>query len=163
RRRTDTFGRWDPRPRVRRSGSTRSPVNAVKPLALSLLPALLAAHLALALAAAPAIAEPSATASATQAAATPSTADQRFEAIHEREWAWRKVQTGGGSDEDGDSAHAPACLTSVDAASQAARLAYWDEVLAELDAIDPAALSAENRINLAIYRPQVDNLAAEVR
>lgn len=147
---------------MRRSGSTRYLVDAVKPLSLSLLPALLAAHLAFA--AAPAIAEPSGTTSPAPAAATvPSAADQRFEAIHEREWAWRKVQNGRGSDEDGDSANAPGRLASVDAASQATRLGYWDEVLAELDAIDPAALSAENRINLAIYRPQVENLAAEVR
>ena len=37
------------------------------------------------------------------------------------------------------------------------------QVLAELDTIDPAALSPENRIHLAVYRPQVENLAAEVR
>src|SRR3546814_1032153 len=29
--------------------------------------------------------------------------------------------------------------------------------------IDQAALSPENRIHLAVYRPQVDNLAAEIR
>lgn len=147
---------------MRRSGSTRSFVDAVKPISLSLLPALLAAHIAFAVA--PATAATTATAPGTHVSvASPTTADKRFEAIHEREWAWRKVQNGGGSDEDGDSENAPGRLASVDAASQAARLVYWDEVLAELDAIDPKALSADNRINLAIYRPQVENLAAHVR
>ncbi|QOW23218.1 DUF885 family protein [Lysobacter avium] len=142
------------------------PVDAVKPLSLTLLPALFAAHLALA--GAPAVAATAdtaaaGTAAANTAAATESTADKRFEAIYEREWTWRQEQTGGGSDEDGDSGSAPGRLPSVDAASQATRLAYWEDVLAELDAIDPAALSAENRINLAIYRPQVETLAAQVR
>ncbi|KIQ97283.1 hypothetical protein TI01_1198 [Lysobacter sp. A03] len=137
-------------------------MDAVKPLSLLLLPALFAAHLALAVA--PAVAATADTAVDTQApVVATSTADKRFQAIYEREWTWRQEQTGGGSDEDGDSQSAPGRLPSVDAASQATRLAYWEDVLAELDSIDPAALSAENRINLAIYRPQVENLAAQVR
>nr|WP_246606798.1 DUF885 family protein [Lysobacter antarcticus] len=127
-----------------------------------MLPALFTAHLALA--GVPSIAATSTTAAARQApVATASTTDKRFQAIYEREWKWRQEQTGGGSDEDGDSQSAPGRLPSVDAASQSTRLAYWEAVLAELDSIDPAALSAENRINLAIYRPQVENLAAQVR
>ncbi len=141
----------------------------MKPLSLTLplraaLPVMLAAHLAFA--AAPATAATADTTPCIQpTAAAPSADDERFKAIHEREWAWRKAQNGGGSDEDGDSEadDAPGRLSSVDAASQAARLAYWEGVLAELDALDPAALSAENRINLAIYRPQLENLAAQVR
>ncbi|WP_425493146.1 DUF885 domain-containing protein [Novilysobacter antarcticus] len=134
----------------------------MKPLSLILLPALFTAHLALA--GVPSIAATSTTAAARQApVATASTTDKRFQAIYEREWKWRQEQTGGGSDEDGDSQSAPGRLPSVDAASQSTRLAYWEAVLAELDSIDPAALSAENRINLAIYRPQVENLAAQVR
>ncbi len=137
-------------------------MDAVKPLSLILLPALFTAHLALA--GVPSIAATSTTAAARQApVATASTTDKRFQAIYEREWKWRQEQTGGGSDEDGDSQSAPGRLPSVDAASQSTRLAYWEAVLAELDSIDPAALSAENRINLAIYRPQVENLAAQVR
>ena len=149
---------------MRRSGSTRPCVNALKNLTLPpcLVSALLGAHLALA--GMPATAAPADTTPCAQAAAVaPSAADAQFQAIHEREWAWRKVQNGGGSDEDGDSAEAPARLASVDAASQAARLKVWDGVLKDLDAIDATQLSAENRVNLAIYRPQVENLAAQVR
>ncbi|MGY0800063.1 DUF885 domain-containing protein [Lysobacter sp. A286] len=129
-----------------------------------LLPALLAAHLALA--AVPAHAGPAATgATATTLGAEPATeasaADARFQAIHEREWTWRQKQFGS-ADEDSDGANQHQ-LPSVDAASQTARLKVWEGVLAELDAIDPEALSADNRINLAVYRPQIENLAAEVR
>jgi uncharacterized protein (DUF885 family) len=96
------------------------------------------------------------------AATRASAADARFQAIHEREWAWRKAQFGS-ADEDSDGDVSQRRLPSVDAASQAARLEVWESVLAELDALDPAALSPENRIHLAVYRPQVENLAAEVR
>jgi uncharacterized protein (DUF885 family) len=94
--------------------------------------------------------------------ASAGSADQRFQAIYEREWKWRQEQTGQ-ADEDADGSGDKTRLPDVDAASQAARLKVWEQVLRELDAIDTQALSPDNRINLAIYRPQVENLAAEVR
>jgi len=97
------------------------------------------------------------------ACATPPSADARFEAIYAKEWAWRQQQFGGQDDEDTTSDARAARLPSVDAKSQRARLAYWERVLRELDAIPASELSAENRANLAVYRPQVENLAAEVR
>lgn len=96
------------------------------------------------------------------ALAAPSDADTRFQAIYEKEWAWRQVQMGQ-ADEDADTTGDKRGLPDVGAEAQAARLKVWDEVLRELDGIDPARLSPENRINLAIYRPQVENLAADVR
>ncbi|NEL42468.1 MAG: DUF885 domain-containing protein, partial [Xanthomonas perforans] len=54
-------------------------------------------------------------------------------------------------------------LPDVGAAAQQARLAVWEGVLKQLDGIDPKQLSPANQINFAIYRPQVENLAAEVR
>ncbi|HEU4774130.1 MAG TPA: DUF885 family protein [Lysobacter sp.] len=131
-----------------------SPVDAVK----ALFPALLALAF-LPTATVAAVAERPAAAPATTRA---SAADARFQAIHEREWAWRKAQFGS-ADEDSDGAVSQHRLPSVDAASQAARLKVWEGVLAELAAIDPAQLSEDNRIHLAVYRPQVENLAAEVR
>lgn len=159
--------------RMRRSGTVRCPRccenDAVRILSPALLPILLAAHLALS--APPVAAMPAGISASTppgpaaSVATAPSAADARFQAIHEREWAWRKAQYGISGDDDGDSdgAREQHRLPSVDAASQAARLKVWEGVLAELDAIDPAALSADNRVNLAVYRPQVENLAAEVR
>ena len=93
---------------------------------------------------------------------TTSTADQAFQAIYEKEWKWRQEQIGQ-SDEDSDSSGDNTHLPDVGAAAQAARLQVWEQVLRDLDAIDANALTADNRINLAIYRPQVENLAASVR
>ncbi|HEY0180270.1 MAG TPA: DUF885 family protein [Dokdonella sp.] len=90
------------------------------------------------------------------------TADARFEALYKKEWAWRQHEFAGDDDEDAD-AHGGRRLPSVDAASQARRLAYWQDVLKQLDAIPPGELSARNRIDLAVYRPQVENLAAGIR
>lgn len=125
-----------------------------------LLPALVATALALP----PAYAAPSQPA----ASNTPSTAsmprseaDARFEAIYTAEWAWRQAEFGRGEDDTGSETRRG--LPDVGPQAQAARLARWEQVLAELDAIDTDALSAENRINLVIYRPQVENLADNVR
>ncbi|WP_454828237.1 DUF885 domain-containing protein [Pseudoxanthomonas wuyuanensis] len=95
-------------------------------------------------------------------APAPSSADQRFQAIYEKEWQWRQEQTGQ-ADEDADGSGNKTRLPDVDAASQAARLQVWEQVLRDLDGIDAQALSADNRIHLAIYRPQVEDLADEVR
>ncbi len=92
----------------------------------------------------------------------PSDADKRFQAIYEKEWAWRQEQTGQ-ADEDTDTSGDKRRLPDVDAPTQQARLKVWEQVLKDLDGLDAGALSADNRINLAIYRPQVENLAAEVR
>ena len=92
----------------------------------------------------------------------PSDADKRFQALYEKEWTWRQEQTGQ-ADEDTDTSGDKRRLPDVDAATQQARLKVWQQVLKDLDGVDAQALSPENRINLAIYRPQVENLAEEVR
>lgn len=93
---------------------------------------------------------------------TESAADAAFRAIYEKEWKWR--QDGGGeASEDGDAPASAARMPDVSPASQQARLKVWEGVLAQLDRIDPKTLSAENQINLAIYRDQVFNLAQDVR
>ena len=51
----------------------------------------------------------------------------------------------------------------MSAAAQQERLRVWDEVLRQLDALDPQRLSAANQVNLAVYREQVHNLAENVR
>ncbi len=89
-------------------------------------------------------------------------ADQAFQSIYEKEWQWRQASLGV-ADEDSDSTGDNDRLPDVSAKAQAARLVVWNDVLRQLDAIDPAQLGADNRVNLAIYRAQVENLAAEVR
>ncbi len=90
-------------------------------------------------------------------------ADQRFEALYKQEWSWRQQQFGGYDDEDRESSERDRRLPDVGAAAQKQRLAYWSDVLKQLDAIPEAELSAENQVNLAVYRPQVENLAADIR
>ena len=95
------------------------------------------------------------------AAAAATGADARFAAIHRTEWQWRVKQrladAGAGQDEvDSD-------YPRVDAASQAARLAYWQGVLRQLDAIDAAALSAPEKINYQVYRAQIAAFVEELR
>ena len=92
----------------------------------------------------------------------PSDADKRFQALYEKEWKWRQEQTGQ-ADEDADTSGDKRRLPDVGAEAQQARLKVWEQVLKDLDGIDAKALSPDNRINLAIYRPQVENLADEVR
>ncbi len=88
-------------------------------------------------------------------------ADERFKAIYSEEWTRRKQQfLGVDNDKSAEHDDRPSAL---DAKSQAARLKYWEDVLHKLDAIPAAELSAENKVNLAVYRPQIDSLAAGIR
>ncbi len=90
-------------------------------------------------------------------------ADERFKALYTKEWSWRQQQFGGYDDEDSQPNPSDNRLPDVGATAQKARLAYWSDVLRQLDAIPAKELSAENQVNLAVYRPQVEDLAAEIR
>jgi len=89
---------------------------------------------------------------ATAAGAGASAADLRFQAIHTKEWQWRVAQRLAREPNDGGVSPA---LARVDAAAQEARRAYWEGILAELDALDPDALSPAERLNYAVYRAQI--------
>ncbi|MCW4455879.1 DUF885 family protein [Flavobacterium sp. MXW15] len=124
-------------------------------------PLVVALLLVLSLPAAVQAASPAAAAAPASLAAE-SAADAQFRAIYEKEWTWR--QSGGGeASEDGDAPANATRLPDVGAAAQAERLKVWEDVLAQLDRLDSKALSAENRVNYAIYRYQVENLADAVR
>ncbi len=86
-----------------------------------------------------------------------STADQRFEAIYTKEWAWRQQELRGEVGEDTVETSASR-LPRVDAATQAARLAYWTDVKAQLDKVPVAELSTEAAVNYAIYQAQIEAL-----
>ena len=90
-------------------------------------------------------------------------ADDRFKALYTQEWSWRQQQFPGADDEDTTATANDNRLPAVDAKTQQARLAYWANVLKQLDVIPAQALSAENQVNLAVYRPQIENLAADIR
>jgi len=90
-------------------------------------------------------------------------ADERFENLYKSEWTWRQQQFPGLDNEDREAADKDDRLPAVDAKAQAARLAYWDDVLKKLASIKPDELSPGNKVNYAVYKPQLENLAAGVR
>ncbi|HEU4991685.1 MAG TPA: DUF885 family protein [Luteimonas sp.] len=90
-------------------------------------------------------------------------ADAAFRAIYEAEWKWREREFGNAGDEDGEPEIDLPHLPDVGPEAQARRLAKWDAVLAQLRAIDPAKLSPAERVDYAVYLPQVQDLAASVR
>lgn len=101
---------------------------------------------------------------AAEAGAQPAgNATDRFRALYTREWGWRQAQNTG-LDEDADRGAAPLDrFPKVDAATQGERLRYWTAVLSELAEIGVADLSAEDQVNYAIYRAQVESLEASAR
>jgi uncharacterized protein (DUF885 family) len=86
-------------------------------------------------------------------------ADARFKAIYTREWAWRELQYPG--DDDDDRKELPDHLAKVDAATQAMRLAYWQDVMRQLNAIEPASLSRGAQIDYAVYKPQIQTFITQ--
>jgi len=98
-----------------------------------------------------------AAATATQAQ---SAEDARFKAIYSEEWSWRQHQM---ADDEDSGDHISAHLPDVGPAAQAAKLRKWTGVLAELDKLDPAKLSPENRVNLEVYRNQIAMLLGSQR
>ncbi|WP_090450142.1 DUF885 family protein [Dyella sp. OK004] len=94
--------------------------------------------------------------------ATPAWAQQsagaRFKQIYETEWAWRNGQAG--INTSGEAQPNNGRLDTVDAANQQRRLDYWQKVLADLSTVDAKQLSAEDQVNYAVYRAQIQNLLA---
>ena len=89
--------------------------------------------------------------------------DAAFRALYEQEWAWREQEFGIPEDEDDEGGVDLPHLPDVGPAAQQRRLAKWDQVLQQLQAIDPATLSPVEQVNYAVYKPQVENLAASLR
>jgi uncharacterized protein (DUF885 family) len=87
-------------------------------------------------------------------------ADGKFKTIYTSEWKWRQSQR---LARDEDDPGVRPNLPHVDARSQQARLAYWQDVLRQLDTIKPADLSPDERVNYAVYRAQIASLADALR
>ncbi len=107
--------------------------------------------------------------SALASAQTPSPAtshpeDSAFQAIYQSEWTWRTQQAYGGDEDSDDSTRKPTRkLPDVSPQTLAKKLAYLDGVLKQLDRIDVSKLSPAEQVNYAIYRPQIEHYAAEIR
>ena len=89
-------------------------------------------------------------------------ADEQLRALYEAEYGWRQAQWGQVRDAQGGWREGPA-LPHVDAATQRDRLTYWDSSLEQLAAIPRTALSAEGKVNAAVFEQIVTTLADEVR
>jgi len=89
-------------------------------------------------------------------------ADERLRSLYTAEWDWRQQQFARHPGDVGRGITADH-LPRVDATAQKARLAYWTRVLAQLDAIDPGALSAPERLNGEIFRAVIEELAGDSR
>ncbi len=74
------------------------------------------------------------------------------------EWKWREEQF---PDTEDAGKKIADHLPKVDPASQALRLKMWQEVLAKLDAIPRAELSAAEQLNYDVYHPQIEVLIAD--
>ncbi|HTW34098.1 MAG TPA: hypothetical protein VMD53_05735 [Rhizomicrobium sp.] len=83
-------------------------------------------------------------------------ADARFKAIYTKEWAWREQQFPDA--DEGSRKQMPDHLPKVDPATQAMRLAYWQDVMTQLGAINPASLSRGVQVDYAVYKPQIQVL-----
>jgi uncharacterized protein (DUF885 family) len=84
--------------------------------------------------------------------------DARFKAIYTSEWAWRDTQFPGESDDE----NGPVIdrLPRTDETTQQARLAYWRQVMDQLDRLKRASLSPEGQVNFDIYRAQIAAMIA---
>lgn len=79
--------------------------------------------------------------------------DATLRALYDAEWEWRQKEYA--QVKDGKSWVQGDRLTSETAADQARRLAYWTDVLRQLDAIPMDQLSPEEQVNAAVFRQSV--------
>jgi len=96
------------------------------------------------------------------ARAADNSADAKFKAIYTKEWEWRRAQFGLRDEAD---TRQPLVdhLPKMDPAAEAARLAYWTDVLKEVNAIPRDRLSPEVQTDYDVYRPQIAALIAAER
>lgn len=87
-------------------------------------------------------------------------ADEQLRSIYTTEWKWRTEQL---PDTEDSARPVSDHLPKVDAATQAMRLKYWEDVLRRVDAIPRASLSAVEQVNYDVYRAQIATLLADQR
>jgi uncharacterized protein (DUF885 family) len=88
------------------------------------------------------------------AAAKAGPADAKLQAIYKAEWEWRMNEFPG--ERRGAGIHPK--LAQVDPASQARRLAHWQEVRKTVEAIPEKDLSPAEAVNDEVYKNQLDTL-----
>ena len=87
-------------------------------------------------------------------------ADERFDALSAKEWAFRQQSFQNAESNKGG---IPAHLPDESPTNQKLRLTSWTETLAQLDAIAPADLSPDKREDYGVYRSQIETLVDSQR
>ncbi|WKL57475.1 DUF885 family protein [Asticcacaulis sp. ZE23SCel15] len=82
--------------------------------------------------------------------------DTRFKDIYTTEWKWRGEQMSVSEDIPADQRGGG--LPDVSKAAQDKKLAYWQNVLKQLDALDKSKLSESSAVDYQIYRFQIETL-----
>ena len=85
--------------------------------------------------------------------------DQKFETIYKTEWDWRSKQEA--ANEDSPAGDVAPHLPDVSKKAQDTKLAYWQDVLKQLDGIDVKALSPRALENYQVYRFQIETLIGD--
>lgn len=98
------------------------------------------------------------TAAVAQSSWIKSDADRRLDSLLNAEWAWRERELG----PQKEGTVGPA-MPRVDAASQKRRHDYWLKSLQQLDVIPADQLSAEGKINAAVFRTALEGFVSEYR
>lgn len=89
-------------------------------------------------------------------------AEQRFTALYEREWAFRTQEFPQLASESGEKRQIDT-LGDVAPATQARRLAFWRDIRKDLDGIDSSTMPFEARANYVIFRDQLDDAIAGIQ
>ena len=96
------------------------------------------------------------------AAAAQSAADQRLKALYNGYAAWDAGETANFQNAAGETKPTDH-LPKIDAATQQRRAAHLQELLTQLNAIPEAQLSAEEKVNAAVFRTVLENAISELR
>ena len=95
------------------------------------------------------------------AAAARSAADQRLKALYNGYAAWDAGETANFQNAAGETKPTDH-LPKIDAATQQRRAAHLQELLTQLNAIPEAQLSAEEKVNAAVFRTVLENAISEL-
>jgi len=90
----------------------------------------------------------------------PTSADARLKALYESYAAWDAKESGYFEDSRGE-IESTAYLARVDAASQLRRAAHLQDLLNQLNAIQVAQLSPDEKVNAAVFRTLLENQVSD--
>lgn len=82
-----------------------------------------------------------------------------FENIYKTEWNWRQKQFA--ENEDNNNEHITSTLPDISKTAQDVRLAYWKNILVQLDEVKVLTLSEQRKVDYTVYKNQIENFISE--